>query len=1511
MKRTLPVLLLCLAFTATASAQPDDKKQDAKDKLDKKSATVNWQKLLADMRKHFAGSKNAVLEQTRIDRAAFELDPDDPDQPPFLRFEGVCLKTAHDDDARVTQMKETLRKELESFLPNLKPRPRVKIDNVEFLPTPVYALQKAAVKEFKDDPSFNVFFNRATYAADGKLQFDVVWLRSDESIQAKVKKIVANATLNAKLIRIPGKEETQAPEPMRRNFDWLGERATLQKKFADAGASPLAQARIDDANLDYSDDSKTVRFNVSGVCMQTVHDDEEKSKDLLRQELAKVNDRLGKVLTNERAPKVDPDLQIGAIRFLRTPIYALQASAVKAFKADATFNNFFERATYGPDGGLRLHVLCLRNDKSTDTKLAKLAADAKLNPDLMLVPGASKTQSPKIVRRDYDWLGARAALQQKFADAGTSALTQARIDDAYLDYSDDFKTVRFNVSGVFIQTVHDEEAKSKDLLRAELINVSLPNVKADLKIEAVKLLPTPIYKLQENAVQAFKVDATFNNFFERATYGPDGGLRLHVLCLRYDLSTDTKLAKLAADAKLNPDLMLIPGTSKTQTPKIVRRDYDWLGKRIALQKTFAGGTDLFFARTRLNDGYLHYVNMNKSVQFDVSGVCIHPPGLIAPAERDKLWKSNVSNLFPDVKYEPVTIGIAMMPNPSIAWQNDLTTDEKNDGIFFQLGQFDPAGNLTWIVKLPDDAHQAAAKKVVAEKPIPAPLQPTAAKAPEFQTWKWADVLPRGQARLAEGDFLLHRARLDRVFLKYDDLNLGDPYLHIDGVSLHPIEVVPANKQRTTLEAKLANLLPVVMVHKWNSSQMRFLVSPIYALQTEVVGRNIEGMLFADGLYDKFGMLHLSVAVASEGQRETVLDIVKTTPMLPGVIGPRDDKTAPRIDFNPLPWDDIFEQMQIALSRDNDTLLRKTRVDRGVFSFPASKIGPDLTFATVGIYPKNDVYLARLKKRFDGFVELYLTDRLQAGPVAALPIVQHVEDPAPILQPKVADDAALDGVRLDDASFHRDGSLVFHGMWVSKDQQRRLEDLIRDTLTGDHPALRRGIHWGSMQDFDSPALLHEMRTWVSGQETIDEVWLERFYFDAAGQVRIAGFATRVPDRDKSIAKLKDYLPKFANQKLPAIQPPIVPKEPDKKEPEKKDEKISCGTPFQWCECSTTPLEWHATNAQPEAKVDDRFKLDLLPNIKQYLRDNIPKVVKCDGLRVDRCYYDPQGVFRIEGLADHANHTQELKTFLDDELAPFDRKRQLARSWKEGRQTVIPLRPMMIALDEQLPSLSEFDGVTFRRAHHDPQNRLVLTGSAIGEASIKDMTPILKRLLETHEFWRLRTTEGLVIDISDRKKADRELAKKNVYRALHLLQVNIGEASVVELPDTEAGWWSHAWPFEPRMPRLRPTNDDYDRVIQYCDAALLHDPANVLAWYLRGYVLQTKGRSDLSLRDYRRMAAIEIDDPEVRHKRILALELVQGSLRQSAFRIEQEAILQVSESWTLRELRERPAARNATK
>jgi hypothetical protein len=1095
---------------------------------------------------------------------------------------------------------------------------------------------------------------------------------------------------------------------------------------------------------------------------------------------------------------------------------------------------------------------------------------------------AAQEKTPAI-----DWQKMLAEVRANFAASQEPTLRQTRIDRAYFSLNEDDPDLPpyLNIKGVALRTALDDEKRMKEILRKELSKISLPSVKYVLKIDEIAFHESPIFALQSAAVAQRKTDASLNVFFEGATYAADGALQLHVLLL--EDAPPAKIAKIYDENKpIAPELLKIPG-SKVKTPLLLRRGYDWPAALEGLRKKFADDLDPLLNRTRLDSGHLAYSLDGKAIYFHVGGVCVHPPGLVADAERAIRWKKHVSGLIPKVTYEPLVAGVVMIDNPSLAWQDDAAAQVVHDGIFFHLARFDLAGEISIAVNLANDGQRAAALKMTQQKPAVAQLRFAGEKHLQMQLWPWQDVMPKAQERLAQGDFVQHRTRIDRAFLKYDDKQRGIPYLHMEGANLHPTEIEPAEKLRARLEPSFADLPPITFEHKMNLDGIRFLESPIYALQTEAVERSLDGLLFADGRYDDAGKLHLGIVIGAPDQRAIARKMVAAHPVPAGVIRPKDAKDQPIVEFTEIPWRDTLHQMQGWLARHNETLLKKSRLDRAFFSYPKSRIGPDLNMALVGIYPKKDALTARLKKYLQSYTNLSVTDQLRAGPVAVVPVIENLDNPATIVQTKISEMPALDGVRLDDASFDKNGKLLLHGFWAGKSQQANLDKFVQQILTPAHTVLKHGINFAPMQDFDSPALLLQLRTWIADQEAIDEVWLERFYFDELGKTRVSGFSTRPQDKEKAVRQLPKFLPRFDSQKLPPLEPDVK----DAAPPKKKE---------------VVPVAF-----LQEQKDDGPIVLDALPNIAQYLRDNIPKVAKCDGLRIDRCFYDPKGVLRIEGLADHAKHTEELKAFLDDEKAPFDRKRQLGRGWGEGRQIVIALRPMMVSLAENLPNLPEFDGLTLTRAHHDPKNQLVLTGHAVGNPDAKELAKTLKRLLETHPRWRLRTTFGVVLDITDKRPADVELANRLMYRALHLLQVNIGEAGVDPLPHAAIGWMSHAWPFDPRLPRALPTDSDYDTALQNLDAALLHNPKSVLAWYLRGYILQMKNRGDLSLRDFRRMAALEAEDRELRHKRILALELVQGSLRQSAFRIEQRALIEVADEWTLRILRESPAVPHITK
>ncbi len=1147
-----------------------------------------------------------------------------------------------------------------------------------------------------------------------------------------------------------------------------------------------------------------------------------------------------------------------------------------------------------------------------------------------------------------EWQKLLVGIRTRFAKSTESTLRQTRIDRAYfkLNEDDPDQPPYLHIVGVALQTAFDNEKAMRELLHKELSKITLPNTKYVLKIDEIRFFESPIYTLQTAAVAQRKTDPALNVFFERAEYDAAGQLHLGVLFLQK--TPNAKVNKLVKDRKLPAALTAMP-VGKSKGAKLDRRDYDWLARIAELRRKYAASIDPLMQRSRVDDGWLEYTADKKGVRFLVQGMCVHPPALVADKERQRRWSETVSNLFAKVRYDADVTGIAMTTNPCISWQDDAAGKEPNDGVFFHLAQFDPVGKLKFSVMLPTEPHRQTVMKIIADRPVPAPLEPIDVKNIDFQPWPWAEVLAKAQGRLAKGEFLLHRTRLDRIYWRYEPTR-GDPVLHFDGVSLHPTEIEPAAKLRARLERSFLFLPPSAIEHKFHTEGIRFLPSPIYALQTEAVAQKLDGALFADGFYDELGKLHLHIAHGTPAQRETTRKLVEAFATPAGVIRPTGAKDQPILHFTELAWSDILAEMQRWLARDRDTLLRKTRLDRAFFSYPPSKVGPDLNLALAGIYPKAEVTTDRLRKRFESYALLYLDDQLRAGPIAAVPFIDHVRNPATIVQAKVYEAPLLDGVRLDDASFDADGKLILHGIWVSKKQEPTLEKLARDTLTPGNTVLQRGFNWQAMQQFDSPRLLYDLRVWVADQQSIDEVRLERIFFDALGKVRVAGFATRPTDKEQAEKKLPELLPLFPNKKLPPIEGSPEETIPT---PKKKEDLVftACGSvfpllptvlrgervgvrgaqnPLRWLNITAdskapsppTPLPRSAggegsqkasiqTIAFQEPKDDGPIVLETLTNIAEHLRKSIPSLRPCDGLRIDRCFYDPQGVFRIEGLADHDGQFKELKPFLDGKQVPFDPKRQLPNGWDQGRQTIIPLRPMMVSLAEHLPSLAEFDGLALTRAHHDDKNRLVLTGNAIGGADAKQLTETLRGLIKTHPRWNLRLKTGLVLDITDRVPADPDLAKKLVLKAFALLQVNIGEAYVVPLPPTKYTWWSHAWPFDDKLPRVRPTEDDYERCLEWLNAAVAHDPRNVQAWYLRGYCWQAQRRPDLTLRDFRRMVTYEIADPEQRHNRILALELVQGRLRQSAFEIEQQALLEVAEGWTLRRLTESPAAPDATK
>jgi hypothetical protein len=1364
--------------------------------------------------------------------------------------------------------------------------PALPLTRVE-LTMPVFALplrefQAAVVTKQLD----GVALLDAVYDADGKLRFE--GLRgSDAQVKPLQDLVMPVLDAESKAIAAAG----VAPLDRLKLVPWQPLFEDLRTQFSGSGAPLLQQTRIDRVFFQYDGDDSAPRLWIKGICIfqgKTPPREEHIAKwSALLQERFEIKGAGGfKLAFNE-------------LKYKKNPLLDLQS---KAFKMEMD-GVAFRIVGFDAKGALRIHAFTPKGQEENVRKL--LEATAKDYEELTPFEQDSRSPASKgglqfvllasepglVLQKavePFDWQQMLTDVRERFAKSPVALLQQTRIDRAYFSVNeeDPEQPPFLHFKGVCLRTVHDDEEVVKALLQKELSKEIIPGLKYVVKTDKIVILDTPIYALQGEAVARRQNDLALNVLFERAVYAADGTLQLFVLALdKFPSANITKIYEVKPPLPAEAWALI----NARKQPALIRRDFDWPGALKSLRERFAQSIDPLLQRSRFDAGSFAFNDDRKVLHFRLEGVWIHPPALVAAAERDKKWKSFVNTLIDKVSYEPTTTGMERLTNPSIQWQEDAAKQEAHDGLYFRLGQFDALGNVKVSIMLPTEAQRASVEKIMSGKPLHPKLAPLVEKNLDYQVWNWKEVLPKGQKRLAQGDFLPHRTRLDRIYFQYDSEEHGEPLMQFQGVCLHPKAAEPVDESRGRLERFLKDLLPVEVEHKRSARHIDFPESPIYALQSVAGTQKLDGLLFADARYDELGKLHLIIVLGAPEHQAPARKLVEGMALADNVLRADKGKEQPLLDISEIAWADILKQMQGWLARSNDSLLKKTRLQRGFFSYPASKIGPEFNALLAGIYTDKPAYTARLKTRFEDYVRLYLTERLQAGPVSVAPGVQSLNDPLPIVQvvqAKIAESLTLDGVRLDDASFDADGKLIVHGIWNGKNQQAELDKLIRATLAPAHAGLAIGINFDSLQTFNSPALLHQLRVWVAGQPDVDEVWLERIHFDKDGKVRVHGLGTRPQDKEKVYRKLPERLPAFELKKLPDIEGSLPSKEPGM--------KVAMNGAL-------------ALVVLQDAKDDGPVKLDLLNNIAEHLRSSVPKLPVCDGIRIDRTYYDAEGVLHIDALTDRPKHLLELKPFLEGNKLPFDAKRQLGKGWQEGKLTVIPLRPMMMALHEALPAIPEFDGVTLLRVHHDAKNRLVFTVTVIGGADEKECEPILKRLLESHQRWRLRTTAGVVIAVKDRSLANKEQAKRLVNQALKLLQVTIGEARVEREFPTPGRWLAHAWPFDDHLPRIRPTDEEYDRCLEYLDAAVLNNPKDALAWYLRGYVLQTKNRPDLTRRDLRRMAALEAEDRDLRHQRILALELVQGKLRQSAFQIEQDAIVDVSYGWTLRELHESPAAK----
>ena len=165
------------------------------------------------------------------------------------------------------------------------------------------------------------------------------------------------------------------------------------------------------------------------------------------------------------------------------------------------------------------------------------------------------------------------------------------------------------------------------------------------------------------------------------------------------------------------------------------------------------------------------------------------------------------------------------------------------------------------------------------------------------------------------------------------------------------------------------------------------------------------------------------------------------------------------------------------------------MDRAWFTYPGQG-GLRLSFEGVALRPDDSETTGQIVQGIrDESHRLFLgPNRLQCGVVAAL---TRLPNPVGPLQKKVADEPALDGVRLDDLTFGPEGEPTFEGRWIGPAQADTLAAVLTPALT----ELTRGKVGGPvvlhLKETPTDRLLRNLRR-KAGAE-FDETGLDRLLF----------------------------------------------------------------------------------------------------------------------------------------------------------------------------------------------------------------------------------------------------------------------------------------------------------------------------------------------------------------------------------------------------------------------------------
>lgn len=450
-----------------------------------------------------------------------------------------------------------------------------------------------------------------------------------------------------------------------------------------------------------------------------------------------------------------------------------------------------------------------------------------------------------------------------------------------------------------------------------------------------------------------------------------------------------------------------------------------------------------------------------------------------------------------------------------------------------------------------------------------------------------------------------------------------------------------------------------------------------------------------------------------------------------------------------------------------------------------------------------------------------------------------------LQAAIASRTDIDGTLVwGKARFDSTGKLEPKGVWRgAKDEESRhredLETRIKAELAKQNPTLAAGgVSAVKLASVDTQGVLAELGDWTAA--TLDDVRVERIYFDPAGKLTLKATAASKEDGAKLDAQFRVLLGRYEIlKKLDESRMAVVSAEPPV-------EKIA-------------PVEVGANIAA--------FTSSLTTDLQKFLADHA-REDKYRGILIGRGYFDRRqgNRYSLNVIVDERKQEAAVRDLVKD----FAAKPAYAGYLGKDENPIlsveeISLRKLVGQLREVMPAYPLFDGFRVDDAVHDAQRNLVLIVAGVGtpdplEPKAKEKDPIgdvrqtLKKMLDDHPVWR----------------------KRSAVRADSRLVVEYGSPS---------GPVSFNYDLGPltAIHGTRAVFTDRGEMRAQVRTALMHNPNNSTLWYLSAAFNILDKREDLAMRDLRRVVLLE-KEPEIydfaveaKKARIQVLEPFQGTMR----------------------------------